>query len=183
MKAAVPFGGVLRLLVSKIILPPSVSDANRPSRSSNKLHFAGTSHLYLYSKPSSYSHSHFFLSQTFPMENLISLVNKIQRACTALGDHGETTALPTLWDSLPAIAVVGGQVSSSLFIYLFCWSQFYIHLPVFNVSNSTVSTSAYHRNFLFAKSTYTVRCGWALGESSRVLLDHQPFDCSLGEKI
>ncbi|CAL0330989.1 unnamed protein product [Lupinus luteus] len=45
------------------------------------------------------------------MENLISLVNKIQRACTALGDHGEASALPTLWDSLPAIAVVGGQSS------------------------------------------------------------------------
>lgn len=44
------------------------------------------------------------------MDNLISLVNKIQRACTALGDHGEASALPTLWDSLPAIAVVGGQV-------------------------------------------------------------------------
>ncbi|RYR19632.1 hypothetical protein Ahy_B03g064486 isoform B [Arachis hypogaea] len=45
------------------------------------------------------------------MESLISLVNKIQRACTALGDHGEASALPTLWDSLPAIAVVGGQSS------------------------------------------------------------------------
>ncbi|KAF8379708.1 hypothetical protein HHK36_029153 [Tetracentron sinense] len=45
------------------------------------------------------------------MENLISLVNKIQRACTALGDHGEGSSLPTLWDSLPSIAVVGGQSS------------------------------------------------------------------------
>ncbi|KAI3441732.1 uncharacterized protein J3R85_001759 [Psidium guajava] len=45
------------------------------------------------------------------MENLISLVNNIQRACTALGDHGEESALPTLWDSLPSIAVVGGQSS------------------------------------------------------------------------
>ncbi|XP_062146155.1 LOW QUALITY PROTEIN: dynamin-related protein 5A-like [Alnus glutinosa] len=45
------------------------------------------------------------------MENLISLVNKIQRACTALGDHGEGSTLPTLWDSLPSIAVVGGQSS------------------------------------------------------------------------
>ncbi|KAI8023167.1 hypothetical protein LOK49_LG03G02101 [Camellia lanceoleosa] len=45
------------------------------------------------------------------MENLISLVNKLQRACTALGDHGEESALPTLWDSLPSIAVVGGQSS------------------------------------------------------------------------
>ncbi|XP_004306673.1 PREDICTED: dynamin-related protein 1A [Fragaria vesca subsp. vesca] len=45
------------------------------------------------------------------MENLISLVNKIQRACTALGDHGDESTMPTLWDSLPAIAVVGGQSS------------------------------------------------------------------------
>ncbi|KAG0484733.1 hypothetical protein HPP92_008626 [Vanilla planifolia] len=45
------------------------------------------------------------------MENLISLVNRLQRACTALGDHGEESALPTLWDSLPSIAVVGGQSS------------------------------------------------------------------------
>ncbi|XP_074558201.1 dynamin-related protein 5A-like isoform X1 [Curcuma longa] len=45
------------------------------------------------------------------MENLISLVNNIQRACTALGDHGEESSLPTLWDALPAIAVVGGQSS------------------------------------------------------------------------
>ncbi|KMZ76189.1 putative Dynamin [Zostera marina] len=45
------------------------------------------------------------------MDNLISLINKIQRACTALGDHGEESALPTLWDQLPAIAVVGGQSS------------------------------------------------------------------------
>ncbi|CAL0315390.1 unnamed protein product [Lupinus luteus] len=44
------------------------------------------------------------------MENLIQLVNKIQRACTALGDHGEESALPTLWDALPSIAVVGGQL-------------------------------------------------------------------------
>uniref|UniRef100_A0A8R7QYH2 Dynamin N-terminal domain-containing protein n=1 Tax=Triticum urartu TaxID=4572 RepID=A0A8R7QYH2_TRIUA len=45
------------------------------------------------------------------MENLISLVNKLQRACTALGDHDEESALPTLWDSLPSITVVGGQSS------------------------------------------------------------------------
>ncbi|KAL8028093.1 hypothetical protein ABFS82_14G134600 [Erythranthe guttata] len=45
------------------------------------------------------------------MENLIALVNRLQRACTALGDHGDETALPTLWDALPSIAVVGGQSS------------------------------------------------------------------------
>ncbi|KAJ4967616.1 hypothetical protein NE237_019465 [Protea cynaroides] len=37
------------------------------------------------------------------------MVNKQQRACTGLGDHGEDSALPTLWDSLPAITVIGGQ--------------------------------------------------------------------------
>ncbi|KAL6495577.1 hypothetical protein OROGR_030140 [Orobanche gracilis] len=45
------------------------------------------------------------------MENLISMVNRLQRACTALGDHGDESALPTLWDALPSIAVVGGQSS------------------------------------------------------------------------
>ncbi|GJN15167.1 hypothetical protein PR202_gb02060 [Eleusine coracana subsp. coracana] len=49
-------------------------------------------------------------SRAAAMDSLITLVNKLQRACTALGDHGEESALPTLWDSLPAIAVVGGQV-------------------------------------------------------------------------
>jgi len=44
------------------------------------------------------------------MEGLIGLMNRIQRACTALGDHGGGGDLPTLWESLPTIAVVGGQV-------------------------------------------------------------------------
>ncbi|XP_076954494.1 phragmoplastin DRP1A-like isoform X1 [Bidens hawaiensis] len=47
------------------------------------------------------------------METLIDLVNKLQKACTALGDFGDesSTHLPTLWDALPTIAVVGGQSS------------------------------------------------------------------------
>lgn len=45
------------------------------------------------------------------MEGLISLVNRIQRACTALGDYGGDKALPTLWEALPSVAVVGGQSS------------------------------------------------------------------------
>lgn len=53
------------------------------------------------------------------MESLISLVNKLQRACTALGDHGEDSALPTLWDSLPSIAVVGGQVTDPSFYHIY----------------------------------------------------------------
>jgi hypothetical protein len=67
------------------------------------------------------------------MENLISLVNKLQRACTALGDHGEDSALPTLWDSLPSIAVVGGQVPDFFFFLFIFWqvaavSQIYLPL-------------------------------------------------------
>ncbi|KDP45954.1 hypothetical protein JCGZ_11857 [Jatropha curcas] len=48
------------------------------------------------------------------MESLIGLVNRIQRACTVLGDYGDDTgavSLPTLWESLPSVAVVGGQSS------------------------------------------------------------------------
>jgi len=56
------------------------------------------------------------------MESLISLVNRIQRACTILGDYGgdsggaAAASLPTLWESLPSVAVVGGQVLLSLYI-------------------------------------------------------------------
>ncbi|KAM0934545.1 putative dynamin stalk domain, dynamin, GTPase region, GTPase effector domain, Dynamin superfamily [Dioscorea sansibarensis] len=46
------------------------------------------------------------------MESLIGLVNRIQRACTVLGDYGGADgALPTLWEALPSVAVVGGQSS------------------------------------------------------------------------
>ena len=50
------------------------------------------------------------------MESLIGLVNRIQRACTALGDHGGDNALPTLWEALPSVAVVGGQVALLLLL-------------------------------------------------------------------
>ncbi|KAI6677190.1 hypothetical protein NL676_037986 [Syzygium grande] len=43
------------------------------------------------------------------MESLIGLVNKIQRACTVLGDHGGEGM--SLWEALPSVAVVGGQSS------------------------------------------------------------------------
>ncbi|KAJ4973712.1 hypothetical protein NE237_006886 [Protea cynaroides] len=42
------------------------------------------------------------------MESLIGLVNRIQRACTVLGDHGGEGSL---WEALPTVAVVGGQSS------------------------------------------------------------------------
>ncbi|MQL88207.1 hypothetical protein Taro_020761 [Colocasia esculenta] len=52
-------------------------------------------------------------SKMTTMESLIGLVNRIQRACTVLGDHGggDGGALPTLWEALPSVAVVGGQSS------------------------------------------------------------------------
>lgn len=43
------------------------------------------------------------------MTSLIGLINKIQRACTVLGDHGGGGL--SLWEALPSVAVVGGQVS------------------------------------------------------------------------
>ncbi|RWW60572.1 hypothetical protein BHE74_00032427 [Ensete ventricosum] len=45
------------------------------------------------------------------MESLIGLVNRIQRACTVLGDHGGEGSL---WEALPSVAVVGGQVTPIL---------------------------------------------------------------------
>ena len=48
------------------------------------------------------------------MEGLIGLVNRLQQACTALGDFGGDSggdSLPTLWQELPQVAVVGGQSS------------------------------------------------------------------------
>ncbi|XP_061351246.1 phragmoplastin DRP1C-like isoform X2 [Gastrolobium bilobum] len=43
------------------------------------------------------------------MTSLIGLINKIQRACTVLGDHGGEGL--SLWEALPTVAVVGGQSS------------------------------------------------------------------------
>jgi len=55
------------------------------------------------------------------MESLIGLVNRIQRACTALGDYGgaDNSTFSSLWEALPSVAVVGGQVSLNLWFFLF----------------------------------------------------------------
>ncbi|XP_010691975.2 phragmoplastin DRP1E [Beta vulgaris subsp. vulgaris] len=47
------------------------------------------------------------------MESLIGLVNRIQSACTVLGDHGGggDSTFSSLWEALPSVAVVGGQSS------------------------------------------------------------------------
>lgn len=64
------------------------------------------------------------------MESLIALVNRIQRACTVLGDYGgEYSALPTIWETLPSVVVVGGQVIFALtFIDAFCCMRGFIYL-------------------------------------------------------
>ncbi|KAH1239755.1 Dynamin-related protein 1E [Glycine max] len=50
---------------------------------------------------------------TTTMESLIGLVNRIQRACTVLGDYGgaDNNTFSSLWEALPSVAVVGGQSS------------------------------------------------------------------------
>ena len=58
------------------------------------------------------------------MESLIGLVNRIQWACTVLGNYDGDSALPTLWESLPSVVVVDGQSSrkSSVLESLWCCS-------------------------------------------------------------
>ena len=52
-----------------------------------------------------------------PMEPLLRLVNKLQEACALAGDvadsdaSGKASKLPSLWETLPQIVVVGGQSS------------------------------------------------------------------------
>ena len=58
-----------------------------------------------------------FFSKMATMESLIGLVNRIQKACTVLGDYGGgDNAFYSLWEALPSVAVVGGQVTRPSFI-------------------------------------------------------------------
>ncbi|KAJ9556079.1 hypothetical protein OSB04_010693 [Centaurea solstitialis] len=82
------------------------------------------------------------------MENLINLVNKLQRACTALGDFGEGSSLPTLWDALPTIAVVGGQVDPHLSDYFYTSDLFKLDEFVFSSGKSSVLESVVGKDFL-----------------------------------
>jgi len=47
------------------------------------------------------------------MGALLGLVNRLQEVCTLLGDHAGAgdRSLPTLWDALPSLVVIGGQSS------------------------------------------------------------------------
>lgn len=48
---------------------------------------------------------------TESMQAVLALVNRLQGAATTLGDvAGGDKSLPSLWDMLPSIVVIGGQV-------------------------------------------------------------------------
>ena len=66
------------------------------------------------------------------MESLIGLVNRIQQACIVLGDYGDDSALPTLWESLPFVVIVDGQSSrkSSVLESLWCCSYTKLKMPI-----------------------------------------------------
>ena len=52
-----------------------------------------------------------------PFVKLMELVNKLQAACATAGDNsvdGKAGGMPGLWDSLPQIVAVGGQVCDCL---------------------------------------------------------------------
>ncbi len=46
------------------------------------------------------------------MDEVLKLVNRLQSACTLLGDTAgqKDSDLPGLWEMLPSIVVIGGQV-------------------------------------------------------------------------
>ena len=52
------------------------------------------------------------MSNTFA--GVVGLVNRLQRACGALGEHAGSndiaTSVPNLWNLLPSVVVIGGQV-------------------------------------------------------------------------
>ncbi len=48
------------------------------------------------------------------MEGVVQLVNRLQSAATLLGDNAASDkTLPSLWELLPSIVVIGGQVCAA----------------------------------------------------------------------
>lgn len=84
------------------------------------------------------------------MTSLIGLINKIQRACTVLGDHGGEGL--SLWEALPSVAVVGGQVPNQHLLHS-NFNAFYLFLLIYFVEyqssgKSSVLESVVGRDFL-----------------------------------
>jgi hypothetical protein len=54
------------------------------------------------------------MSNTFA--GVVGLVNRLQRACGALGEHAGSNdiaaSVPNLWNLLPSVVVIGGQVGT-----------------------------------------------------------------------
>ncbi len=51
------------------------------------------------------------------MDSVVQLVNRLQSAATLLGDNAASAgdkSLPSLWELLPSIVVIGGQVCPAL---------------------------------------------------------------------
>ena len=47
------------------------------------------------------------------LESVVQLINRLQSAATLLGDNAASDkSLPSLWELLPSIVVIGGQVLS-----------------------------------------------------------------------
>lgn len=56
------------------------------------------------------------------MDEVLKLVNRLQGACTLLGDTAgqEGSDLPGLWEMLPSIVVIGGQVNPASMPHRYC---------------------------------------------------------------
>lgn len=55
------------------------------------------------------------------MQSVLTLVNRLQAAATTLGDvAGGDKSLPSLWDMLPSIVVIGGQVGIDWWLLAAC---------------------------------------------------------------
>lgn len=54
------------------------------------------------------------------MDSVVQLVNRLQSAATLLGDNAASDkTLPSLWELLPSIVVIGGQVCLLTYGYLY----------------------------------------------------------------
>lgn len=63
-------------------------------------------------------------SDCWKMENVIGLMNRIRRVFAVFGDYGDDlTFLPALWNALPTIVVVGGQVCKYINACMRFWEK------------------------------------------------------------
>lgn len=98
------------------------------------------------------------LRNLFKMDNnLIGLVNRIQRACTAFADYGGEGAVASLWESLPSVAVVGGQVCTALLSFDIPIARAHINVLMLNIW-WVVSRQGFCRAGNLTRSSATLLC-------------------------